>query len=63
MCVDIKDTSVNTYKYVLIDNTKPSDSAELPWPHSPLQLFVGVLRGFDQSSNVVLSDCQESRVQ
>jgi small nuclear ribonucleoprotein (snRNP)-like protein len=23
------------------------------------QLFVGTLRGFDQSSNVVLSDCQE----
>ncbi|CAK9099391.1 Sm-like protein LSM8 (AtLSM8) (U6 snRNA-associated Sm-like protein LSM8), partial [Durusdinium trenchii] len=23
------------------------------------RLFVGVLRGFDQSSNVVLSDCQE----
>merc|ERR1711879_546194 len=23
------------------------------------RLFVGVLRGFDQTSNVVLSDCQE----
>lgn len=52
---------ISIHIYFLIDyltnpiRLTPPFSTQVPLP----QLFVGTLRGFDQSSNVVLSDCQE----